>query len=122
MSTHFQSARYAGATLLDAGHTRFRFWAPSCHTVVLEAQGHAPVAMARDREGWFECVFPCGRARATATAWPVTLPCRTPPHAISPMTCAGQARWSIPPPMTGGMGHGRAARGMRRSYTRCMWA
>ncbi|MGY6770267.1 malto-oligosyltrehalose trehalohydrolase [Komagataeibacter sp. NFXK3] len=60
MNTHFQSDRDTGATLLDARHTRFRFWAPSCHTVLLEAEGHAPVAMARDREGWFECVFPCG--------------------------------------------------------------
>ncbi|MFT9454173.1 malto-oligosyltrehalose trehalohydrolase [Komagataeibacter saccharivorans] len=61
MNTHFHYERRAGATLLDAGHTRFRLWAPSSAGVVLEAEGHPPLPMARKGgEGWFECVLACG--------------------------------------------------------------
>ncbi|GAB6968503.1 malto-oligosyltrehalose trehalohydrolase [Komagataeibacter kakiaceti JCM 25156] len=60
MSHHAYRARHAGAMLLDGGHTRFRLWAPSRATVMVEAEGHAPTPMARRDGGWFECVLPCG--------------------------------------------------------------
>ncbi|MBV0888064.1 malto-oligosyltrehalose trehalohydrolase [Komagataeibacter oboediens] len=60
MNRYFQHPRHAGATVVDGGHTRFRLWAPSCDTVMLEVEGHAPAPMARRKGGWYECVFPCG--------------------------------------------------------------
>ncbi|GBQ61914.1 malto-oligosyltrehalose trehalohydrolase [Komagataeibacter swingsii] len=60
MNRYFQHPRHAGATVVDGGHTRFRLWAPSCDTVAVEVEGHAPAPMSRRKGGWYECVFPCG--------------------------------------------------------------
>jgi malto-oligosyltrehalose trehalohydrolase len=49
-----------GAELLDPERTRFRLWAPACERAVLEIEGRAPLAMARDDDGWFELEADCG--------------------------------------------------------------
>ncbi len=43
-----------GATLLGAGRTRFRLWAPACQSVTLEIEGRAPLRMTPAEPGWFE--------------------------------------------------------------------
>ena len=57
------SARQAltfGATLLDDGSTRFRFWAPGREQVTLEIGGAPPIAMTSLPNGWFETEARCG--------------------------------------------------------------
>jgi malto-oligosyltrehalose trehalohydrolase len=49
-----------GATMLDAGRTRFRLWAPALADVGLEIDGQSPIAMTARGDGWFEIEAPCG--------------------------------------------------------------
>ncbi|WP_185732251.1 malto-oligosyltrehalose trehalohydrolase [Burkholderia sp. Bp8963] len=49
-----------GATAVDAGHTRFRLWAPASRTAAVELHGATAIAMTAVGDGWFETVAPCG--------------------------------------------------------------
>jgi malto-oligosyltrehalose trehalohydrolase len=48
-----------GATLVERGLTRFRFWAPAQENVAVDIEGAASVAMRRQEHGWFEAEVPC---------------------------------------------------------------
>jgi maltooligosyltrehalose trehalohydrolase len=48
-----------GAAPVDGG-TRFRVWAPSAASLVLETGDAAEIAMQRDSDGWHEATLPCG--------------------------------------------------------------
>jgi len=47
-----------GAQLVDSGRTRFRLWAPTAKSVelVLPDAARAPLALASDKDGWYELV------------------------------------------------------------------
>ncbi|GAJ29455.1 malto-oligosyltrehalose trehalohydrolase [Acidomonas methanolica] len=47
---------FYGPTLLPAGGTLFRLWAPSCQAVALEIEGQPPRAMKAERDGLFSLV------------------------------------------------------------------
>ncbi|MGR3909037.1 malto-oligosyltrehalose trehalohydrolase [Burkholderia sp. SR8] len=49
-----------GATCVDAGHTRFRLWAPASRTATVELHGEQRVVMHAAGDGWFEVIAPCG--------------------------------------------------------------
>ncbi|MGD9880706.1 MAG: malto-oligosyltrehalose trehalohydrolase [Reyranella sp.] len=49
-----------GATVLDAGRTRFRLWAPALAEVGLEIDRLPAVAMTALGDGWFETEVSCG--------------------------------------------------------------
>jgi len=51
---HYTHPLPFGATLLPAGQTRFRLWAPSSETVSLELDGQAPLPMQAADGGWHE--------------------------------------------------------------------
>src|SRR5689334_23708288 len=48
-----------GATVLEQGRTRFRFWAPAQQAVSLQIDG-APDMPMRNCGGWFEAEAGCG--------------------------------------------------------------
>ncbi len=52
--TRFAQATSWGATLLEAGRSRFRLWAPDAPQVQLEIPGAAPQPMQRGADGWHE--------------------------------------------------------------------
>jgi maltooligosyltrehalose trehalohydrolase len=60
MSGFAQPTRW-GATLLAPDRTRFWLWAPNAQGgVALEIEGHAPLRMAAQADGWFEAEAPVG--------------------------------------------------------------
>lgn len=52
--------KFFGARLVAPGRTEFRFWAPSLTMVDVEIEGHAPIAMTAQPDGWFGCEIDCG--------------------------------------------------------------
>jgi malto-oligosyltrehalose trehalohydrolase len=50
--------RSFGASLLDSGRTRFRFWAPAQERVGVEVEGQPPLPMKALGNGWFEAEGP----------------------------------------------------------------
>ncbi len=48
-----------GATVLPAGRTRFRLWAPARKNVAVVVGDAAPVSMAPEPDGWFFVELPC---------------------------------------------------------------
>jgi len=48
-----------GATLLEDGRVRFRFWAPALQRVAVVIEGRDPIKMDRLEDGWFEVTTPC---------------------------------------------------------------
>ncbi|HDR9035688.1 TPA: malto-oligosyltrehalose trehalohydrolase [Burkholderia vietnamiensis] len=65
--THAYASSF-GATCVDAGHTRFRLWAPASRSAALELQGdfegkrpgEQRIDMQPVGDGWFEVVAACG--------------------------------------------------------------
>jgi maltooligosyltrehalose trehalohydrolase len=49
-----------GATLIGAGRTRFRLWAPAQRAVAVDVDGDGIVPMARSDDGWFTAEVACG--------------------------------------------------------------
>lgn len=51
-----------GATCIDAGHTRFRLWAPASRAAAVELHDDSEqvIPMTPVGDGWFETVAPCG--------------------------------------------------------------
>ncbi len=58
--TGFARALPFGAALLPAGGVRFHIWAPHQAALQLEIADAAPLAMARDSQGWFTLEAPYG--------------------------------------------------------------
>ncbi|MBJ9943609.1 malto-oligosyltrehalose trehalohydrolase [Burkholderia multivorans] len=58
-STHAFELSF-GATCLDAGHTRFRLWAPASLRAQVELHGAQTLEMTAAGDGWFELVAPVG--------------------------------------------------------------
>ncbi|OXH82323.1 hypothetical protein CA831_37175, partial [Burkholderia multivorans] len=56
-STHAFELSF-GATCLDAGHTRFRLWAPASRRAQVELHGAQTLEMTAAGDGWFELVAP----------------------------------------------------------------
>ncbi len=60
MTDRFAHALPFGATVQPDGTTRFRLWAPSAAAVSVEVEGHPPVEMRAEADGYRVAEIPCG--------------------------------------------------------------
>jgi malto-oligosyltrehalose trehalohydrolase len=60
MTGRFRQDLPFGATLRPDGTTRFRLWAPSAPDIVLEVDGHPPIALQREPNGAATAIVRCG--------------------------------------------------------------
>jgi maltooligosyltrehalose trehalohydrolase len=59
MSAHNMPLSH-GATLIAPNRTRFQFWAPDVKTIGLEVDGHSPLLMQAEGDGWHRLEVDCG--------------------------------------------------------------
>ena len=64
MTGTFTSELSFGATYLGRNRTRFRLWAPRHNKISLEIDGHLPVALDVQADGWCETEVSCAPGAA----------------------------------------------------------